>query len=147
MGTLFPCLSHHIHLFLPQLHSVSPPHPNTHISSGSPFALDLHMFNNLLPENTSPPLAQDSPLSSSSQAKTPTLQLFPLRKATQYLLLPLLKLTIYLLPSPPNHLIYITKVGPFCFQFHLFSHASSFHLIFTSDSSSLTPMAKTKLQC
>lgn len=72
---------------------------------------------------------------------------FLLRNATQYRLLPLLKLTIYLLPSPPNHLIYIAKVRLFCFQFNLFSHASSFHLIFTSDSSSLTPMAKTGLHC
>lgn len=122
--------------FSPQLHSVSPQHPKTYMSLQGllllwtytcPLVSFLMMFSSF----------RTGQSSRSSQAATPTLTF--LLSATQDVLLPLLKLTVY-----PNDLIYILKVRPYCFQF---SHTNSFHLFCTADSLSLTPMVKMELHC
>lgn len=129
--------------------------PPTDTYLGFSFTLDSHMSSHLFASNTS--YLQDSCLISSRQDTTPgALRLqFLLLNATQDFLLLLLKLDYYQFPSPPNHLTYIPEVRAwlfvgfvvFFFQFHLFIHTRSFHLICTSDSLSLTPTAKMELHC
>lgn len=123
-------LSHQIHLFHPQLHTVFP--LRTCICLVISFLITLLSF-------------RTAPWAAVVKLQLQLFGSFLLLNATQDLLLPLLKLTIYLFSSPPNYLVYIPKVRPCCFQFHLFGHTSSFHLICTSDSLSLTPIAKTEL--
>ena len=146
VGTLLTHLSHQIHFS--SLSSRAYPHPTqTYTSLQDLLLLWTHtcpvisfLITLLLLSFRTAPEQQQSSYNSNSDS-------FLLLNGTLDCLLPLLKWAIYLFPSPPSHLIYIPKVRPYCFQFHMFSHTSSFHLICTSDSLSLTPMAKMELHC
>jgi len=84
-------------------------------------------------------------LSSSSQATILTLWLYPSFECFSVLLPSSVETDHLSVPLTPKSFDTYPKFRSSFFQFHLFSHTSSFYLICIPDSSSLTQLAKMEL--
>lgn len=140
MSTLLTCLLLQICLFLPQPCTAS--HKHTHLfmiffCSGLACVLKFPSWY--------APYLQDSSLSSSSQATILTLWLYPSFECFSVLLPSSVETDHLSVPLTPKSFDTYPKFRSSFFQFHLFSHTSSFYLICIPDSSSLTQLAKMEL--